>query len=92
MGRSSDAGSGGEGGGGAIECVQRYALTEPEETSIVRDRDDEFQMMRHVVLLLFLCGSMIVVSALECVVVGCVGVRLECVGCILVCWSVFGMC
>nr|XP_045596730.1 integral membrane protein GPR155-like isoform X2 [Procambarus clarkii] len=39
-------------------------LTEPEETTIVRDRDDEFQMMRHVVLLLFLCGSMIVGFAL----------------------------
>lgn len=31
-----------------------------ESRPIVRDRDDEFQMMRHVVLLLFLCGSMIV--------------------------------
>ncbi|XP_018027318.1 integral membrane protein GPR155 [Hyalella azteca] len=35
-------------------------LTIPQESSILRDRDDEFQMMRHVVLLLFLCGSMIV--------------------------------
>ena len=37
-------------------------LTQPLESRIIRDRDDEFQMMRHVVLLLFLCGSMIVVS------------------------------
>lgn len=48
-----------------LDVIQRSSsssqLTEPEETSIVRDRDDEFQMMRHVVLLLFLCGSMIVV-------------------------------
>ncbi|XP_050702655.1 LOW QUALITY PROTEIN: integral membrane protein GPR155-like [Eriocheir sinensis] len=49
-----------EGGGGS----QRFPLTEPEEVGIVRDRDDEFQMMRHVVLLLFLCGSMIVGFAL----------------------------
>lgn len=50
------------------DMIQRYVstsqLTEPEETTIVRDRDDEFQMMRHVVLLLFLCGSMIVGFAL----------------------------
>ncbi|XP_042861951.1 integral membrane protein GPR155-like [Penaeus japonicus] len=50
------------------DIVQRHVsstqLTEPEETTIVRDRDDEFQMMRHVVLLLFLCGSMIVGFAL----------------------------
>ncbi|XP_066945138.1 lysosomal cholesterol signaling protein isoform X2 [Macrobrachium rosenbergii] len=50
------------------EIIQRYAstsqLTEPLETTIVRDRDDEFQMMRHIVLLLFLCGSMIVGFAL----------------------------
>nr|XP_027225362.1 integral membrane protein GPR155-like isoform X1 [Penaeus vannamei] len=50
------------------DIVQRHVssaqLTEPEETMIVRDRDDEFQMMRHVVLLLFLCGSMIVGFAL----------------------------
>ncbi|KAF2359702.1 Membrane transport protein [Trinorchestia longiramus] len=35
-------------------------LTIPQESTILRDRDDEFQMMRHVVLLLFLCSSMIV--------------------------------
>ncbi|KAG0722565.1 Integral membrane protein GPR155 [Chionoecetes opilio] len=61
-------GSGSEGGGdvGCVEAgTQRYALTEPEETTIVRDRDDEFQMMRHVVLLLLLCGSMIVGFALS---------------------------
>ncbi|KAK7068809.1 hypothetical protein SK128_020429, partial [Halocaridina rubra] len=50
------------------EVLQRYAsssqLTEPQEITIVRDRDDEFQMMRHIVLLLFLCGSMIVGFAL----------------------------
>ncbi|XP_076059011.1 integral membrane protein GPR155 homolog anchor isoform X2 [Oratosquilla oratoria] len=50
------------------DVVQRYVsstqLTEPEESLILRDRDDEFQMMRHVVLLLFLCGSMIVGFAL----------------------------
>ncbi|CAL4069876.1 unnamed protein product, partial [Meganyctiphanes norvegica] len=39
-------------------------LTDPEENGIVRDRDDEFQMMRHIVLLLFLCASMIVGFAL----------------------------
>jgi hypothetical protein len=37
-------------------------LTEPEEIGIVRDRDDEFQMLRHIILLLFLCSSMFVVS------------------------------
>jgi len=37
-------------------------LTEPEEIGIVRDRDDEFQIFRHVLLLLLLCGSMFVVS------------------------------
>jgi hypothetical protein len=35
---------------------------EPEEMGIVRDRDDEFQILRHVVLLLFLSTSMLVVS------------------------------
>lgn len=37
-------------------------LTEPEELTIVRDRDDEFQIMRHVILLLALSSSMFVVS------------------------------
>jgi len=37
-------------------------LTEPEESTIVRDRDDEFQIMRHVILLLALLSSMFVVS------------------------------
>jgi len=37
-------------------------LTEPEECGIVRDRDDEFQIMRHVTLLLALSFSMFVVS------------------------------
>ncbi|XP_053656255.1 lysosomal cholesterol signaling protein isoform X2 [Cherax quadricarinatus] len=45
-------------------CLMTSQLTEPQETTIVRDRDDEFQMMRHVVLLLLLCGSMIVGFAL----------------------------
>ena len=40
-------------------------LTEPEELTIVRDRDDEFQIMRHVILLLALSSSMFVVSWLE---------------------------
>ena len=39
-------------------------LTEPEEVNIVRDRDDEYQMLRHVVLLLILCCSMFVGIAL----------------------------
>jgi hypothetical protein len=39
-------------------------LTKPEEIGIVRDRDDEFQMLRHVVLLLLLCASMFVGVAL----------------------------
>lgn len=39
----------------------RNQLTEPEEIGIVRDRDDEFQMLRHIILLLLLCGSMFVV-------------------------------
>jgi Domain found in Dishevelled, Egl-10, and Pleckstrin (DEP) len=38
-------------------------LTEPEENSIVRDRDDEFQIMRHVILLLAMGCSMFVVSS-----------------------------
>ena len=37
-------------------------LTEPEESGIVRDRDDEFQITRHIGLLLTLCFSMFVVS------------------------------
>ena len=37
-------------------------LTEPEECAIVRDRDDEFQILRHVVLMLALGCSMFVVS------------------------------
>jgi len=36
-------------------------LTEPEELGIVRDRDDEFQIVRHVTLLLALSFSMFVV-------------------------------
>ncbi|XP_045108843.1 integral membrane protein GPR155-like isoform X3 [Portunus trituberculatus] len=68
-GRSSRGGGGGSSGGEEDsgmggEGVARFPLTEPEETGIVRDRDDEFQMMRHVVLLLLLCGSMIVGFAL----------------------------
>ena len=47
-------------------CTNDYIvanqLIRPQENEIIRDRDDEFQMMRHVVLLLFLCGSMIVVN------------------------------
>lgn len=39
-------------------------LTEPEELTIVRDRDDEFQIMRHVILLLALSSSMFVGIAL----------------------------
>ncbi|CAG0905840.1 unnamed protein product, partial [Darwinula stevensoni] len=35
---------------------------DPEEVGIVRDRDDEFQVLRHVILLLVLSCSMIVVS------------------------------
>lgn len=42
----------------------RSQLTEPEEIGIVRDRDDEFQMLRHIILLLLLCGSMFVVRLL----------------------------
>ncbi|CAL8138044.1 unnamed protein product [Orchesella dallaii] len=42
----------------------RSQLTEPEEIGIVRDRDDEFQMLRHIILLLLLCGSMFVGIAL----------------------------
>ena len=38
-------------------------LTEPEECAIVRDRDDEFQIMRHVILLLALGCSMFVASS-----------------------------
>ena len=37
-------------------------LTEPEEFTIVRDRDDEFQILRHVILLLAMGCSMFVVS------------------------------
>jgi len=48
--------------------VQKYrsyqSLTEPEELTIVRDRDDEYQVLRHVVLLLLLCMSMVVGFAL----------------------------
>ncbi len=36
-------------------------LTEPEESGIVRDRDDEFHITRHVGLLLALGTSMFVV-------------------------------
>ena len=43
-----------------------HQLTEPEEVNIVRDRDDEYQMLRHVVLLLILCCSMFVVSQHLC--------------------------
>ena len=46
--------------------LERYksmnTLTEPAEIGIVRDRDDEFQMTRHIVMLLLLCSSMFVVS------------------------------
>jgi len=46
--------------------LERYRannqLTEPEEMGILRDRDDEFQMLRHIILLLFLSISMFVVS------------------------------
>ncbi|RXG72841.1 Integral membrane protein [Armadillidium vulgare] len=38
--------------------------SEPEELVILRDKEDEYQIMRHVVLLLLLCGSMIVGFAL----------------------------
>ncbi|GAB6023980.1 hypothetical protein CHUAL_008706 [Chamberlinius hualienensis] len=48
--------------------VKKYrsyqTLTEPEEMTIVRDRDDEYQVLRHVVLLLLLCLSMLVGFAL----------------------------
>lgn len=48
-----------------VEVVERYRtfrqLTEPEEVTLVRDRDDEFQTLRHIVLLLVLSGSMFVV-------------------------------
>ncbi|XP_021950434.1 integral membrane protein GPR155 isoform X2 [Folsomia candida] len=48
--------------------LERYRqtnyLTEPEEIGIVRDRDDEFQMLRHIILLLLLCSSMFVGMAL----------------------------
>ena len=40
-------------------------LTEPEESAIVRDRDDEFQIIRHVILLLALACSMFVVSRIQ---------------------------
>lgn len=43
----------------------RSQLTEPEEIGIVRDRDDEFQMLRHIILLLLLCGSMFVVRKIN---------------------------
>lgn len=50
--------------------LERYRqtnyLTEPEEIGIVRDRDDEFQMLRHIILLLLLCSSMFVVSRILC--------------------------
>ncbi|KAK3853959.1 hypothetical protein Pcinc_018287 [Petrolisthes cinctipes] len=59
-----DGGESGGSGNGSPRHRATTQLTEPQETRIVRDRDDEFQMMRHVVLLLFLCGSMIVGFAL----------------------------
>jgi hypothetical protein len=40
-------------------------LTEPEECGIVRDRDDELQIMRHVTLLLALSFSMFVVRKFD---------------------------
>jgi hypothetical protein len=47
--------------------LERYRtmnrLTEPEEVGIVRDRDDEFQVLRHQILLLLLSVSMFVVSS-----------------------------
>jgi len=50
------------------EVVERYRtfrqLTEPEEVTLVRDRDDEYQTLRHVVLLLVLSCSMFVGMAL----------------------------
>ena len=49
--------------------LERYksmnTLTEPAEIGIVRDRDDEFQMTRHIVMLLLLCSSMFVVSSVS---------------------------
>lgn len=51
------------------EVVERYRtfrqLTEPEEVTLVRDRDDEYQTLRHVVLLLVLSCSMFVVCWLN---------------------------
>ena len=41
-------------------------LTEPEESGIVRDRDDEFHITRHVGLLLALGISMFVVRIQFC--------------------------
>lgn len=41
---------------------QSNYLTAPEEIGIVRDRDDEYQMLRHLILLLMLCISMFIVS------------------------------
>lgn len=63
-GGRDDGGESGASGSGSPRHRATTQLTEPQETRIVRDRDDEFQMMRHVVLLLFLCGSMIVVGPL----------------------------
>ena len=49
----------------AAQVTERYRafrqLTEPEEVTLVRDRDDEYQTLRHVVLLLVLSCSMFVV-------------------------------
>lgn len=52
----------------AAQVTERYRafrqLTEPEEVTLVRDRDDEYQTLRHVVLLLVLSCSMFVGMAL----------------------------
>lgn len=51
-----------DGGQKSLAANQTSRLTEPEESRIVRDRDDEFQITRHIGLLLTLCFSMFVVS------------------------------
>jgi len=55
-----------DGSNGTMNLGKRVTrqLTEPEESNIVRDRDDEFQIMRHVLLLLVLGCSMFVGIAL----------------------------
>ncbi|CAG0909554.1 unnamed protein product, partial [Cyprideis torosa] len=47
------------------EDAEHPLALEPQEREILRDRDDEYQILRHIVLLLFLCLSMIVGFALS---------------------------